>query len=178
MRAARSRTPSAPDCRAAGSKESRPEASGPKRSRTSWRWQSPADRAMSDQVYDAIVAGLGSHGSAAAFHLAKRGRSVLGFDRFARGHTLASFGGLSRIIRLSYYEHPSYVPLLKRAWDLWRDLERESGEALLTQTGGLYMGPPDGELVAGSLPSARTHGLEHTLLDNPGLQRRHPVFDV
>jgi sarcosine oxidase len=127
---------------------------------------------------DSIVVGLGAHGSAAAYHLAKRGQSVLGFDRFARGHTLASFGGLSRIIRLSYYEHASYVPLLKRAWDLWRRLERESGEALLTQTGGLYMGRPEGELVSGALASARTHDLEHELLDNADLRRRYPVFDV
>jgi sarcosine oxidase len=127
---------------------------------------------------DSIVVGLGAHGSAATYHLAKRGQSVLGFDRFARGHTLASFGGLSRIIRLSYYEHPSYVPLLKRAWDLWRTLERESGEALLTQTGGLYMGRPEGELVSGALASARTHDLEHELLDNADLRRRYPVFDV
>jgi sarcosine oxidase len=127
---------------------------------------------------DSIVVGLGAHGSAATYQLAKRGQSVLGFDRFARGHTLASFGGLSRIIRLSYYEHASYVPLLKRAWDLWRELERESGEALLTQTGGLYMGPPDGELVSGSLGSARTHGLEHEVLDNAELRRRYPVFDL
>jgi sarcosine oxidase len=133
---------------------------------------------MSEQIHDAIVAGLGAHGSAAAYRLAKRGQSVLGFDRFARGHTLASFGGLSRIIRLSYYEHPSYVPLLKRAWDLWRELERESGETLLTQTGGLYMGPPDGDLVSGSLASARTHGLAHEVVDNADLGRRYPVFDV
>ena len=133
---------------------------------------------MSERVYDAIVAGLGAHGGAAAYQLAKRGQSVLGFDRFARGHTLASFGGLSRIIRLSYYEHASYVPLLKRAWDLWRELERESGEKLLTQTGGLYMGPREGELVSGSLNSARTHGLAHELIDNGELQRRYPVFDV
>ena len=129
-------------------------------------------------MHDAIVAGLGAHGSAAAYHLAKRGQSVLGFDRFARGHTLASFGGLSRIIRLSYYEHSSYVPLLRRAWDLWRELERDSGETLLTQTGGLYMGPLDGELVSGSLASARMHGLEHELLDSAELQRRYPPFDV
>jgi sarcosine oxidase len=128
--------------------------------------------------YDAIVAGLGAHGSAAAYHLARRGQSVLGFDRFARGHTLASFGGLSRIIRLSYYEHASYVPMLKRAWDLWRELERDSGETLLTQTGGLYMGPPDGELVSGSLASARTHGLAHEVLDSAELRRRYPVFNV
>jgi len=133
---------------------------------------------MSEAVYDAIVAGLGAHGSAATYHLAKRGQRVLGFDRFARGHTLASFGGLSRIIRLSYYEHPSYVPLLKRAWDLWRELERESGETLLTQTGGLYMGPPEGELVSGALASARMHGLAHEILDNEELKRRYPVFDV
>jgi len=133
---------------------------------------------MSEPLHDVIVAGLGAHGSAAAYHLAKRGQSVLGFDRFVRGHTLASFGGLSRIIRLSYYEHPSYVPLLRRAWDLWRELERESGETLLTQTGGLYMGPPEGELVSGSLASARTHGLAHELIDNAELRRRYPVFDV
>ncbi|HEV8671009.1 MAG TPA: N-methyl-L-tryptophan oxidase [Candidatus Limnocylindria bacterium] len=132
---------------------------------------------MSERIHDAIVAGLGAHGSAAAYQLAKRGQSVLGFERFARGHTLASFGGLSRIIRLSYYEHPSYVPLLKRAWDLWRELERDSGESLLTQTGGLYMGPPDGELVSGSLASARTHDLEHELLDD-ALRQRYPVFAV
>jgi sarcosine oxidase len=133
---------------------------------------------MSERVHDLIVVGLGAHGSAAAYHLAKRGQRVLGFDRFARGHTLASFGGLSRIIRLSYYEHPSYVPLLKRAWDLWRELERESGETLLTQTGGLYMGPPEGELVSGSLASARLHGLAHEVLDNAELRRRYPVFEV
>ncbi len=133
---------------------------------------------MSERVHDTIVVGLGAHGSAAAYHLAKRGHSTLGFDRFARGHTLASFGGLSRIIRLSYHEHASYVPLLRRAWDLWRALERDSGETLLTQTGGLYMGPPDGELVTGSLGSARTHGLAHEVLDNVELRRRYPVFDV
>jgi sarcosine oxidase len=133
---------------------------------------------VSERIHDAIVAGLGAHGSAAAYQLAKRGQSVLGFERFARGHTLASFGGLSRIIRLSYYEHPSYVPLLKRAWDLWRELERDSGESLLTQTGGLYMGPPDGELVSGSLASARTHDLEHELLDDAQLRQRYPVFAV
>jgi sarcosine oxidase len=133
---------------------------------------------MSETLYDAIVAGLGAHGSAAAYHLAKRGERVLGFDRFARGHTLASFGGLSRIIRLSYYEHPSYVPLLKRAWDLWRELERESGETLLTQTGGLYMGPPEGELVSGAVASARMHDLAHEVLDNAALTRRYPLFDI
>jgi sarcosine oxidase len=125
---------------------------------------------------DVIVAGLGAHGSAAAYRLAARGASVLGFDRFARGHTLGSSGGLSRIIRLSYYEHPDYVPLLRRAWTLWRELERDSGETLLTETGGLYAGDPHGELVTGALNSARTHRLEHEVLDAAALRARYPLF--
>ena len=133
---------------------------------------------MTKHVYDAIVVGLGAHGSAAAYHLAKRGLNVLGFDRFARGHTLGSSGGRSRIIRLSYYEHPDYVPMLRRAWDLWRELERESGETLLTQTGGLYLGPPDGELVSRSLASARQHGLEHELIGANEIRRRYRVFEI
>jgi sarcosine oxidase len=128
--------------------------------------------------FDAIVVGLGAHGSAAAYHLAQRGMRVLGVERFARGHTLGSSGGLSRIIRLSYYEHPDYVPLLRRAWDLWRALERDAGESLLAQTGGLYMGPPEGKLVPGALLSARTHDLAHEELDTPDLRRRYPLFRI
>jgi sarcosine oxidase len=130
-----------------------------------------------DSTVDVIVAGLGAHGSSAAYRLVARGASVLGFDRFARGHTLGSSGGLSRIIRLSYYEHPDYVPLLRRAWTLWRDLERESGEKLLTETGGLYAGEPEGELVGGALRSARAYDLEHEVLDASALRARYPLFE-
>src|SRR5437667_8858747 len=127
-------------------------------------------------MYDVIVAGLGAHGSSAAYHLASRGASVLGFDRFARGHTLGSSGGLSRINRLSYYEHPDYVPLLRRAWTQWRELERAGGEKLLTETGGLYPGDPRGELVAGALERARRHDLAHAVLDAGALRERYPPF--
>jgi sarcosine oxidase len=126
---------------------------------------------------DVIVAGLGAHGSATAYHLASRGATVLGFERFARGHTLGSSGGRSRITRVAYYEHPDYVPLLLRAWELWRDLEGESGEKLLTQTGGLYAGVPEGRLVTGVLDSVRSHGLQHELLDTGALRRRYPLFE-
>ena len=128
--------------------------------------------------FDVAVVGLGAMGSAAAYHLASRGVRVLGLDRFERGHTLASFGGRSRIIRLAYFEHPDYVPLLRAAWKGWLDLEGASGETLLTQTGGLYAGPPDGELVAGSLRSARQHGLAHELLDAAEAMRRYPALQL
>ena len=125
---------------------------------------------------DAIVIGLGAGGGAAAAHLAMRGARVLGLEAFARGHTNGSSGGLTRVIRLAYYEHPDYVPLLKRAWTLWRELEAATGEELLRQTGGVYVGPRDGELVGGSLRSAREHGLEHELLDPAALRARLPLF--
>jgi len=125
---------------------------------------------------DAIVIGLGADGSAAAAHLATRGARVLGLEALGRGHTNGSSGGLTRVIRLAYYEHPDYVPLLKRAWTLWRELESATGEELLRQTGGVYVGPRDGELVGGSLRSAREHALGHELLDPAALRARLPLF--
>ena len=125
---------------------------------------------------EAIVVGLGADGSAAAAHLARRGARVIGLEAFPRGHTNGSSGGLTRVIRLAYYEHPDYVPLLKRAWTLWRELESATGLELLHQTGGVYVGPRDGELVAGSLRSAREYALEHELLDPAALRARLPLF--
>src|SRR6266550_9605880 len=100
--------------------------------------------------YDVIVAGLGAMGSAAAFHLAASGRRVLGLDRFQPPHSLGSSHGLTRIIREAYFEHPSYVPLVRRAYELWADLEKQSGRQLFIQTGGLMIGSPDGVLVSGA----------------------------
>ncbi|HTD78162.1 MAG TPA: FAD-dependent oxidoreductase, partial [Chloroflexota bacterium] len=103
-------------------------------------------------------------GSAALYQLGRRGKRVLGLEAFAPGHQLGSWHGESRVIRMAYFEHPNYVPLLRRAYELWRELERDSGEDLLSETGGLMIGTPDSELVSGSLASARQHGLEHELL--------------
>src|SRR5215472_516286 len=97
--------------------------------------------------FDAIVVGLGAMGSAAVYHLAKRGQRVLGLEAFGPGHQLGSSHGESRIIRLAYYEHPDYVPLLRRAYELWDELETISGQKLLYRTGGVYIGPIDGEVV-------------------------------
>jgi len=125
---------------------------------------------------DVVVVGLGADGSAAAAQLAKRGAKVVGLEALSRGHTNGSSGGRTRVTRLAYYEHPDYVPLLRRAWALWRELEAETGQELLRQTGGIYIGPKDGELVAGSLRSAREHSLEHELLDPAALRERMPLF--
>ena len=117
------------------------------------------------RTFDAVVVGLGAHGSAAAAALARRGLSVLGLERFGRGEALGSSGGRTRMIRLAYFEDPAYVPLARASWDGWRALEAETGTDLLTATGGLYLGPADSRPVAGSIRSAREHGLGHEVLD-------------
>ena len=126
--------------------------------------------------YDVIVAGVGAMGASACWHLARRGLRVLGLEQFGIPHARGSSHGYSRAIRLSYYEHPDYVPLLKRAWDLWRDLEAESGQTLLHATGGLYLGPPGSELIEGSLRAAREHGLAHETLTRAQITERFPQF--
>ena len=90
--------------------------------------------------YDVIIAGLGAMGSAAAYHLALSGRRVLGLDRFRPPHSFGSSHGLTRIIREAYFEHPLYVPLVQRAYELWAALEQKSGRRLLLQTGGVMIG--------------------------------------
>jgi sarcosine oxidase len=127
---------------------------------------------MSD--YDVIVVGLGAMGSAALYELSRRGQRVLGLEAFGPGHKLGSSHGESRVIRLAYFEHPNYVPLLQRAYARWADLERESGEDLLHITGGLMIGSPESELVSGALASAQQHGLDYELLDPAEVRRRYP----
>lgn len=125
---------------------------------------------------DVIVIGLGSMGAATAYHLARRGVSVLGLDRFTPPHERGSHAGGSRVIRMAYAEGADYVPLVRRAYALWRELERETGEALLTTTGGLMLGPAESTTVGGALASAREYGLEHELLDAAAVRRRFPAF--
>src|SRR6478752_6546358 len=127
-------------------------------------------------TYDAIVIGLGGMGSAALFHLATRGARVLGVDQFVPPHDRGSSHGLSRIIRLAYWEHPAYVPLVRRAYQLWRELEITSGIPLLTVTGSLDIGAPDGRLYSGSLQSAIRHGLPHEDLSAAEVVDRFPGF--
>ena len=126
--------------------------------------------------YDAIVIGLGGMGSAAAYHLARRGKRVLGLEQFAPLHDRGSSHGLTRIIRLAYHEDPAYVPLLRRAYELWHDLESEVGQPLLITTGSLEGGPEDGHTFRGALEAAKLHDIPHGVLDADDLRRRHPAF--
>ena len=115
-------------------------------------------------------------GSAAAAHAASRGKRVLGLEQFQPAHDQGSSHGRSRVIRLAYFEHPSYVPLLRRSYELWRTLEERTGRRLLQITGGLMIGSPDSAVVSGSLRSAREHSLDHEILDAAQIRRRFPPF--
>lgn len=127
-------------------------------------------------IFDAIVVGVGGMGSATVYHLARRGCKVLGLEQFDIPHALGSSHGFSRIIRLAYAEHASYVPLLRRAYQLWRELENHSGERLLIITGGIDAGTENSSTIKGSLQACAVHHLPHELLDGASLSRRFPGY--
>ena len=128
--------------------------------------------------YDCIVVGTGGVGSAALFHLARRGARALGLDRFPPGHDRGSSHGDTRIIRQAYFEHPDYVPLLFRAYELWRELEERSGKDLYREVGLLQVGPPGGTVVPGVLQSGRRHHLPLEKLSPHEVESRFPGFLV
>ncbi len=127
-------------------------------------------------AYDVIIVGIGSMGSAAAWHLARRGVKVLGLERFDIPHSMGSSHGISRIIRMPYYEDPAYVPLLRRAYELWEEIEQATGEELLVITGSLDASPEDDALFQGALNSARLHDLPHEVLTGDEVNARWPGY--
>ncbi len=126
--------------------------------------------------YDAIVVGVGGMGSAALLHLAQRQVRVLGLEQFEIPHELGSSHGVTRIIRLAYWEHPAYVPLLRRAYELWRELERFAGEQLLVTTGSVDAGEPDSRPIRGALDACRQFGLRHETFNSSELHLRFPGY--
>jgi sarcosine oxidase len=128
--------------------------------------------------YDVVVVGLGAMGSAALYALARRGRRVIGIDRFEPGHPLGSSYGESRIIRMAYYEDPVYVPLLRLAYQAWERLESHTGGQILTITGILEAGIEGSALVQGSLRSARQHDIPHEVLLPAQVNARFPAFSI
>jgi sarcosine oxidase len=123
---------------------------------------------------DAIVLGAGGVGSATLYHLARRGLQVLGIEQFSRAHDQGSSHGHTRIIRKAYFEHPDYVPLLQRAYELWHKLEHESGQRLYEPVGLVEIGPPEGVVIPGILASARQHDLKIEMVDRATFGDRFP----
>jgi sarcosine oxidase len=117
-------------------------------------------------------------GSAALFHLARRGVKAIGIEQFMPGHDRGSSHGESRAIRLGYFEHPSYVPLVRSAYEKWRELEQLTGQTVLTTTGIVEAGRPGSHLVAGSLEACLLHGLDHELLSPAEVRRRFPAIEL
>lgn len=126
--------------------------------------------------YDVIVIGVGGMGSASCYHLAKRGKRVLGIERYDIPHAMGSSHGVNRIIRLAYYEDPAYVPLLRRAYELWRELQTGFGEQVLHITGSIDASEPDGEVFIGSLESCKLHDLPHEVMTGAQLSERFPGY--
>jgi sarcosine oxidase len=125
--------------------------------------------------YDVVVVGVGGMGSAALYHLARRGQRVLGLERFDLLHEHGSSHGLTRIIRLAYFEHPDYVPLLRRAYELWRELEAETRERLLHVTGIVEGGA---RILDGVLRSCAEHDLAHEVLSGAEVAQRFPAYSL
>ena len=113
-------------------------------------------------------------GSATLWRLTERGVRAVGVDRFTPPHDRGSTHGGSRIIRTAYFEDPAYLPMVRTALELWRGLQAETSESLLTMTGAAMIGPPESDIVAGSLRTAQVHGLHHELLDGDEAARRFP----
>ncbi len=131
---------------------------------------------MTGQTYDVIVAGVGGMGSAACWHLARRGQRVLGLERFDLCHGMGSSHGMSRIIRLAYFEGSHYVPIVKRAHELWRETGAAAGMELLYVTGSLDLAPEGAGFVESSRQSCLDHDLPHEVLNHAEIAQRFPAF--
>ena len=130
------------------------------------------------QEFDCIVIGVGGMGSSTLYNLAKRGRRVLGLEQFDIPHAEGSSHGVNRIIRLAYYEHPSYVPLLRRAYELWSDIESVTGEQLLYKTGSIDTAPSGHEVFEGSLESCLLHDIPHRVLNHAQINEEFPGYQL
>ena len=128
--------------------------------------------------YDVIVLGLGGMGSAALYHLAKRGVRVCGVEQFGIAHDMGSSHGQTRMIRKAYFEHPDYIPLVERAYTLWRELEAESGAELLVESGLLLSGKPNSGLIRGLETCYRVHNLPHERFNAAEGMKRYPQFTL
>lgn len=128
--------------------------------------------------FDAIVVGLGAMGASAVASLAARGASVLGIDRFPFGHGQGSTHGESRLTRLAYFEHPDYVPLLKKSHQLWRRLENASSRLIFEETGLLYFGRASSRVLGGVRKSAELYQIPISNLTPQQVTQAYSAFSL
>ncbi len=128
--------------------------------------------------YDAIVIGVGGMGSAAVYHLARQGVRVLGIERYDIPNEMGSSHGVTRMIRLSIQEGPSYVPLVRRAYELWRQLENVAGERLLFTTGSIRAGIESNQMFQGSKEACDAHNIPYEVLTGPETNQRFPGYQL
>ncbi len=129
-------------------------------------------------IYDAIVVGVGGMGSAALYQMARRGMNVIGLDRYDIPNEMGSSHGITRIIRLTYHEHPSYVPLVRRAYELWRQLENTVDERLLVTTGVIHAGKESSDVFQGSKQSCEIHNIPHEVMTGLEVNHRFPGYQM
>lgn len=129
-------------------------------------------------LFDVIVLGVGSMGAPACYYLAKKGYKVLGLEQFSISHEFGSHAGQSRIIRKAYFEHPNYVPLLKRAYENWKSLEEETGEKIYHETGLVYFGEHGSEMLNGVMRSADLYDIPVETFDNAEAAIRFNTFNI
>jgi sarcosine oxidase len=129
-------------------------------------------------VYDIAILGLGGMGSAALASAARLGKRAVGLEQFGRLHDLGASSGRSRMIRKAYFEDAAYVPLLLRAYDAWHELEAQTGEKILYQTGVLMVGAPENSILEGARKTAQAHGLAYEDLSKEDVGRCFPMFSL
>ncbi|WP_459191328.1 N-methyl-L-tryptophan oxidase [Halosimplex sp. J119] len=127
--------------------------------------------------YDAIVLGVGGVGSAATYHLARRGADVLGLERFDVPHARGSSHGRTRLLQRLLDADPAAMALADRAHEGWRDLERETETELLAETGSLAVAVGGEEPVASARRACERHDLSFDSLDSAELADRFPAYD-
>lgn len=120
------------------------------------------------------VIGLGTMGSMALWQLAKEGVDVTGFEQFGIGHDRSAVGGESRLFRTAYLEGPEYVPLLRRSHELWRELEKDTKQNLLSLVGNLTIGKKSSDYVVNVLKSIDDFAIEHEVYDVDDAKKLYP----
>lgn len=133
----------------------------------------------SPQVFDVIVVGVGAMGSAALYHLSKiPNLKVLGLDQYSPPHIYGSSHGETRITRQIYFEHPVYVPLVKKTYPMWSTLENEIKTKLFEPTGGIYIGQESSQLINGLKVTAKEHNFDINILSANEIMAKFPAFKV